>query len=201
MKIITKQELLKLIDRDNPVILDVGAYDGTDSYEFAELGCTVYCFEPIHANRMKMRLHKNIFIHPYAIGAVETITEFKYCSTHQQSGSLLEPKNHLTIWPDIKFDTTEVVKVQPLDHWFAMFGRDIDLIWVDVNGSEGDLVRGATETFKNTRFLFIESSDKELFEGQIKTDELLAMLPGWELLGVYNSLGNFGNLLLKNGKV
>lgn len=201
MQEITKQELMLLIG-NKPTILDIGSYDGSDAFEFAELGARVFCFEPVNFDKMKS--HPNMVLFPYAVGASDKIT-IMYCSHHAQSNSLRKPKNHLELFPNVLYNKRESVEMVKLDTWHKNLNPrvplpKIDLIWADVNGCEGDLIEGGQSVLEKTRYLFIESSDKELFEGQVKTDDLLKMLPDWELLGVYNHLGNFGNYLLKNGR-
>ena len=42
----------------------------------------------------------------------------------------------------------------------------VDLIWADIQGAEGEMVRGGLETLSRTRYLYTEFSDDELYEGQ-----------------------------------
>jgi len=199
MQEISKEELIELTGH-SPLILDIGSYDGKDGYEVAKLGAHVHCFEPVNFDNFMS--HENMVLHPYAIGAEDKITVMN-CSPHKQSNSLRKPKTHLELFPEVKYTHRESVEMMRIDTWYKGFSTikytpKIDLIWADVNGSEGDLIKGAQKVLSITRFLFIETSDKELFEGQITTDELLKLLPGWKVLGIYNHLGNFGNILLQN---
>jgi len=199
MQKITKQELLKLTG-ERPYIFDIGSFDGADAYEFAELGATVHCFEPVNYDKLKS--HPSMYLHPFAVGAEDKITVM-HCSPHSQSNSIRKPKTHLEIWPDVEYTHRESVEMVRLDTWWQKnkiaHRPRIDLMWVDVNGNEGDFIEGAQECLKITRYLYIESSDKELFEGQISGAELLKLLPGWKVLGYYSKFGNFGNFLLENG--
>lgn len=200
MQEITKEQLMALLP-PNPTILDVGAYNCKDSVEFCELGATVYAFEP---QEIKQQHHENLLIFPYAVGAEEKITVL-YCSEHAQSSSLRKPKNHINLFPSVYFTHRESVEMVTLDGWYKRFNKlkpiwHIDLIWADVNGCEGDLIRGAEKVLTMSKYLFIETSNRELFEGQIKTQELKELLPDWDVIGIYNHYGNFGNILLKNGK-
>ncbi len=191
---VTKPELLLMIGKRNPVVLDIGAFDGADSYEFAQLGCEVIAFEPLEYNRGMMRTHKNITLIPYAVSDVEGESQF-YASDNNCSGSLLPPKTHLQIWPKVSFEKSKV-KCITLDSWYKGFGKPIDLIWADVNGAEEQLIKGAAETLKNTKYLMIESSDKELYAGQVNIKTLVSMLPDFELVGIYNDYERFCDLLL-----
>lgn len=196
INLISKHELLALINKPNAVILDIGAFDGADSFEFASLGCEVHAFEPLPYNRSMMRKHDNITVYPYAIGAGDYDIDFHMADNHC-SGSIKAPKTHLAIWPKVTFPQTRSVPCIKLDTWFADNPCEIDLIWADVNGGEAELISGATETLKHTHFIFIEASDKELYEGQISVQAVIDSLPGFELLGVYNDYERFCDLLFK----
>jgi hypothetical protein len=69
----------------------------------------------------------------------------------------------------------------------------IDLIWADVQGAEGDLIRGGTRTLASTRFFYTEFDDKELYVGQLTLPTLLGLLPDWAIVSKYHN-----NVLLRN---
>jgi FkbM family methyltransferase len=175
-------------------VLNIGAFDCVDAVKFAELGCEVHAFEPM---AVKMHTHPNVKLYPVAVSNDNKFTQF-YVSDNGCSGSLREPKNHLTIWPRVTFPKKQSVECIKLDTWYSTFKKPIDLIFADVNGSEAEMIEGATETLKNTKYLFLEVSDKELYNGQKSMDEIIAMLPGWKLVAVYNDYERFADILLKN---
>jgi FkbM family methyltransferase len=196
---LSKQEIKDLIGIENPIILDVGAYDGKDGRELAMLfdNPKVWCFEPI----THIEPFKNGHIVRMAVCDINGRLKL-YTSEHMQSSSLRKPKAHLDIFLDVQFDVKPIeVDCVTLDVWsWINYEHDIiDFIWCDVNGSEGDFIKGARETLRRTRFLYIEFSDKELYEGQVTKSKLIDMLPEyWQVIGTYNFKGNFGNVLLKN---
>lgn len=228
---LSKKEIKALIEKDRPpfaseyrVILDIGAYDGSDALELAqefEGKCEIHCFE---ADKRSSELfvainetevyNRSLHLWPIAIGAEDwtKITLHKSDSTTRRhyddqkswsaSSSIRKPKTHLEIFPDVSFNEFEEVDVCTLDMWAWFHDFNIiDFIWCDVNGAEGDVVRGAKNVLAMTRYLYIEFSDKELYEGQLSKKELLDLLPDFEEIGVYNFEGNFGNSLLKNKKL
>ncbi len=118
------------------------------------------------------------------------------------SSSLSKPKKHLELFPDVQFNASVNVDCIRLDSFYKRCCQKselIDFVWCDVNGAEKDVLLGGLCTLNNyTRYLYIEFSNKELYEGQVSKEELLKLLPNFEELGVYNFQGNFGNVLLKN---
>lgn len=200
MNELTKEEIAYLIGKEDPIILDVGAYDGRDGRELAALfdNPVVWSFEPIN------QVEK--FKHGRTIRAAVTDVVGRkrlYTADHMQSCSIRKPKKHLEIFPEVKFDKSPIeIDCITLDHWYNVhyyYRPTIDFIWCDVNGSEAEFIKGGYETLLKTRYLYIEVSDRELYEGQSTKDEVIQMLPDyWHVIGLYNYKGNFGNLLLKN---
>jgi FkbM family methyltransferase len=197
--------------------LDIGTYDGADAVEMSRLfdGAEVHCFEADpRSQRLFQKLNEGngLILHRLAIGGIdgycdfyesdsETRRHYAFQEEWSASSSLKKPKFHLELFSDVQFKEPIQVPCQTLDSWYKqnIAGRLIDFIWADVNGAEGDLIRGGTKTLnEHTRFLYIEFSDKEIYEGEIKKQELLDLLPNFAEIGVFNFLGNFGNVLLRN---
>ena len=214
---LSKKEIKKLINKDNPIIIEVGAYDGADSRELNKLyeHAICFCFEADPRSQklfIKMNSRNTLILEKYAVGSIDGEVDF-YTSdsdtrrhkhnTHSwsASSSLKKPKTHLQLFKDVQFKDCIKVNSIKLDTWYREnIVKDIvDFIWVDINGAEEDFILGASKTLKEkTRFLYIEFSDKELYENQITKDKMLELLPDFELLSIHNFKGNFGNLLLKN---
>ncbi len=86
------------------------------------------------------------------------------------------------------------VEVRTLDTWSAKHEPGpIDFIWADIQGAEGDLVAGGRETLARTKYVYTECFDDELYEGAPTRVALLDMLPGFEVVKLYES-----DILLRN---
>jgi FkbM family methyltransferase len=112
------------------------------------------------------------------------------------SGSVRKPKEHLIEWPFIKFDEQIKVKSITLDTFCEQNKIDfIDFIWADVQGAEEDLIKGASRTLENkVKFLYIEYSNKEYYEGQINLQSLKNILgPNWNLIKDFKTDALFEN--------
>jgi FkbM family methyltransferase len=112
------------------------------------------------------------------------------------SGSIHAPTGHIEVFPDITFPEylRTVVPSFSLD---GIFDKEwlskIDLLWVDIQGAERDMILGGSKALSHTRYLFMETEDRELYAGMALKSELLQMLNGWELIE------DFGfNCFLKN---
>lgn len=209
-------EIGKLIGRSNATILDIGANKGDMSENFAHWFpyAQVFAFEPdprairkILARGLNARVH----LIPKALGRTVGKATFHQSSGQDigtgridaetgqieewdQSGSLREPKEHLTAWPWIKFETTIEVDVTTLDDWRAENHiKCIDFIWADVQGAEEDLIRGGLDTLSNTRYFYTEFSDRELYKGALGLQGIIDILPSFEVVEVFER-----DVLLRN---
>jgi len=113
------------------------------------------------------------------------------------SSSLKPPKNHIQKYPAVSFGKTIEVPSTTLDNYCAARGLGVvDLIWSEIQGAEGEMVRGAQRTLARTRYLYMEFSDEELYEGQISLAELLKLLPSYRVIEMWH--GSNMNVLLQN---
>jgi len=110
------------------------------------------------------------------------------------SGSLRQPTGHLDKYPKVHFGAVTVVPTWALD---TIYNKEwlnkIDLLWVDIQGAEGDMILGARHALERTRYMFMEVETQEMYRGQALRDDLLKMLPGWNLLEDFGD-----NVLLQN---
>jgi FkbM family methyltransferase len=212
-KPIGDRELAGLVRKDDPVILDIGCNDGTQTLWFLRQfnEARVYCFEPDPRARERF-LQKvkddRAVLFDIAISDTNGTREFFPSSgvpdachgatglpaDWDLSGSIRRPKKHLEEVPWCKFDTTILVKTKTLDCWASELGIGrIDLIWADVQGAEGDLIAGGKVALSQTRYFYTECSDSELYEGQINLKQLLKMLPDFRVVRRYEH-----DVLLRN---
>jgi FkbM family methyltransferase len=203
--------LRKLIGKRDPVILDIGANSGGEVLQFLKLfpKASIYCFEPdARAQESFRRRVKSdrVQLFEMAIGSIDGVVDFNasggapppelgYGRTDWDlSGSIRKPKGHYDMAPWVKFDSVVQVPINRLDTWATTHGvTNVDFIWADVQGAEGDLIEGGRETLKRTRFFYTEYHDHELYEGQITFQQLLAMLPEFEIVQRFS-----GDVLLRN---
>lgn len=205
---LSKKDIVKIIDKEDPFILDIGSYDGSDAMEIKNLlpKAEIWCFESDERSvKLFEKRTKGLKLINKAVGNIDGIVSF-YPSTSKTrrhyvnsdwsaSSSLNPPEYHLELFEDVKFKDPIEVRCVRLD---SVIDRNVDFIWCDINGAEKEFIEGALETLKKTRYLYIEFSDKKLYKNQITKDEILSFLPDFRLIDVYNFKGNFGNLLLKN---
>ncbi len=93
-----------------------------------------------------------------------------------QSSSLLKAKVHATQYPQITFDSQELVTVMRADDLFARDAESFDFIAIDVQGYELEVFKGAEETLKSVQAISAEINREELYEGCALVGEVDAWL-------------------------
>jgi FkbM family methyltransferase len=181
-------ELKKLIGRDDPVIIEVGANIGQTTEEFLREmpDARIFCFEPEPRaiRQFKSRIQSpNVTLFECAVGNRNGTVNFNQSSGEgtakdwDQSGSIRDPKRVFETWPWLKFESQIQVPIVRLDDW----GRDknfgvVDLVWADVQGAESDVILGGASVIKNCRFLYTEYGVIEWYEGQVSLDQICEAL-------------------------
>lgn len=201
-----KLEIKNLINKDNPIIFEIGCADGGDTLDFINTfnDLTIYCFEPEPKNIRLVKEKINYGKHHLFEGVISDVNgelEFNRSRTDNPddlsySGSIKKPKEHLNEWSFIKFDEKIMVKSITLDSFCEENNIGlIDFIWADVQGAEENLIMGGLKTLNTkVRYFYTEYSNKEYYEGQLTLNSLLNLLgDSWELVKDFGS-----DVLLKN---
>jgi 2-O-methyltransferase len=196
-----------LLGTDAPLIVEIGANDGSHTLVFKLfLRPKIFAFEPDPRAFAKLKrrvANKGVALFNVAIGSKDGEAEFHmssglppnmppemegyYAQGWDRSGSLHTPKTHTTAWPWCKFEKTISVPVKRLDSWLHENGIErIDFVWADAQGAEGDLIEGGREAFARTRFFYTEYSNDEWYEGQPNLAQLIALLPNFSVLQRYS---------------
>ncbi len=199
--------ILKKIEA--PVIVELGAYHGEDSAWMRQVAPNYklnVLVEPDSRNFSHVLRSVQGYAEVFPVmGAISNRTgrTIFYTGLNQDqpagisaSGSIRNPTAHREIFPDITFplNLRTHVACWTLDDLIKDLHIDsVDLLWVDIQGAERDMIAGGQRTLRNTRYLFIEAEEQAFYEGQAVRPELLAMLPGWEVIGEFEY-----NLLLEN---
>lgn len=198
---LSKSEIHELVSRDDPLVLEIGCNDGSDTLEFlAEFpGARLHCFEcdprPIHAFRSRVS-DARCQLHEFALsdrtGVATLHMSGGTCERVAQedwdlSSSLLEPTGHRSVHPWITFERTCEVETARLDDWAGHVIPDgvVDFTWMDVQGAEHLVIAGGAATFARTRFCYFEYSESELYRGQQGLRLLLRELGTYRLLATY----------------
>jgi FkbM family methyltransferase len=181
-KDITKEYIAKFLPAD-PVVVEAGAHVGADTIEMSLLwpDATIHAFEPVpeifHKLAKNTKRLKNIRCHNIALSS-KTGKATMSVSTEGSDGSssLLKPKMHLKISPEVKFEKNLKVKSITLDDWCLRNKiKNVDFLWLDMQGSEFSVLKKSTKILKTVKAIHMEVSNVELYQGQALYPEI----KGW----------------------
>jgi FkbM family methyltransferase len=172
---------LELISRylpPRPVIVEAGAHIGYDTVRFAATWPegAVHAFEPIPVLYAQLdeatRGLENVHAHCIALGERDGITTIHVSGGAVEAGrsdassSLLAPKEHLRLHPQIRFDDALAVETVTLDTWRRRAGIDrVDFLWLDLQGFEPHVLAASPETLAGVSAIHTEVSLLEMYEG------------------------------------
>lgn len=210
---IPAEEIARLVGRPDPLVLEIGCHDGSDTVAMlaAMPDGTFHCFEPDvrPRNRFWKRLGGNRQVTLYHCAITDTDESQPFyastgkvneCRDWDYSGSLRVPTVHLTRSPEVDFRPPEPVECRRLDSWLHELAeweegiRVIDFAWIDVQGGQRGLIAGGRLALALTRWLYIEVHQEPLYDGEPTQDELVALLPGFEPVALYEQ----ENILFRN---
>jgi FkbM family methyltransferase len=162
----------------NPVIVEAGAYDGSNTQEFCRLwpDCTVYAFEPVpsaYERLLTVAAELPDQIHPQQIAlGCRTETSEMYVSLigpcgGEQSSSLLAPSTTRQEFPFVDFQKETIrVQVTRLDVWAAEKKvTRVDFLWLDLQGVELAALEGCGDLLATVSAIHCEVQNVPLYEG------------------------------------
>ena len=197
----------------DPIIVEIGAADAGDTsliIPYLRGEWTYYAFEPDPRNVdvfCKVIKNPRVILCQTALGSSIGKTTLHMSGgkahsggpEHVWSSSIRRPKEHLKVSPWCTFENTCEVDVTTIDAYFRDKDLDyIDFIWCDAQGSEIDILKGATNTLPKIKYLYMEYSNLEMYEGQATYDGLLAQLGDrFEVVHKYEAYPE-GDVLVRN---
>lgn len=176
----------------NPVIVEAGAHDGTNTVEMAEFWpyATIHAFEPIPsaaaavAARIKP-FGERVQCHAIGLGPQDGEVDMNVSGDGTagscQSSSMLRPTAaQLREYPDIPFGLTQRVPMRTLESWAAAARVSrIDFMWLDMQGYELAALDGAGHLLQSTSAIHMEVSNVRLYEGAPLYPEVKARMGSW----------------------
>jgi FkbM family methyltransferase len=173
-------------------LVDVGANVGQFSLlcKIVHPKAYIHAFELLNkaANTFKKVLgrHPDIVLHIHAIGS-EATNQSMNVTARADSSSLLALDAQSRIYPGTHVVSQEAVCVKPLQDVL----RDEDilspaLLKIDVQGFEGEVLKGGEGLLETFDWIYLEASFVELYSGQPLADEIIGWLAarGFRLVSV-----------------
>lgn len=161
------------------LILDIGSRNGKDALILrrhasqAEIIAFEATPELAHAMQKNVELrHAHIDVRHCAVGDTEGTAQFSIFNSRKKMGSLLpsstkEIQQVFTV-PTIKIDSLPEAK-----------GKQNIALWIDVEGSEYQVLEGARETLSRISVLHVEVETKQFWHGQKDYSEVRHLLESY----------------------
>jgi FkbM family methyltransferase len=188
----------KLLLPKEPLILEVGANDGTTTAEFLKVfpEAKIICFEPDSRSVtefIKNKFPSNVEINNIALSDKDGTTPFFESSGRETqwtySSSIMRPVMHKYIHPNIKFEEGTLVKTKKLQTFVSERKiSHIDLLWLDTQGYEKSILIGIEEEImKNIDFIYLEFSIFKLYEGSVSLSQISKLLKYHYILALHQN--------------
>lgn len=221
----------KLVNKENPIVLEIGSHNGGDTQRFIDTfsDLELYGFEPNpytfkvltkYINSLKCKFFnialsnqdKNDVTFYMALKEItpeyfdknrnsilrdkytQKFTKddfFKYNMNRSGASSLKKGHEAVSNAKECK------IEVKKLDTWTKENNiEDIDFIWMDVQGSEKDVIEGGKESLKKVRFIWIEYGEVE-YDGGLTREQTIELLKkhNFTPMEKYSSVGSKGDLM------
>jgi len=150
-------------------IIHVGAHIGEEVSAYKKnFGneIKINLFEPqkkyFHILEDKFKKTKNINLYNFGCGDSKQTLEINKASNEGESSSILSPKLHLDLHPEVKFSGKEIIEVEKLDEFKI---TDSNYISIDVQGYELRVLKGSNETLQYLDYIYLEVNKEEVYEG------------------------------------
>jgi FkbM family methyltransferase len=209
---------LKLVEHfipENPIVFEAGAHDGTDSVILSKFwpNGTIISFEAnpnqFKSYQGKAKLHKNMSGYNLALNSFKGAADFYVCrgakgdkSEFEGSSSLLKPSKALEA--ECKGPVIKVPCVV-LDDWCKENKvKNIDFIWIDLEGFEKQFIESSPTVFSTVGVIYVATNFTDFRQGATQFSDLKALLAkqGFEMIAHWYNEGMHGDaIFVKKSKL
>jgi FkbM family methyltransferase len=210
--------LFKWFERIPTGVFQVGASSGQEIKGFIAQGIKTGIFvEPLPDAYQKLKKATSSQPGYFPINGVcmdeaGKICNFYVSSSGGASSSALRPTGVLKAHPEVAFDSQPItLKSTTVDEIIADFKANghsdiiaqIDLLYLDTQGTELSVLKGADEFLKQVRYVFTEVSHGGLYENDVSYKELTEHLEsrGFSLAFLYMHKTRWGDALYVHNSV
>ncbi len=166
-------------------VIQIGAHDGQEIQGFNDAGVkNLLMIEPLPKTFVKLTDHtalykkkfNSLLLERVALGN-KTSKVIMHVDTANKgaSSSVLEPKKHLELQPHIEFNEKEQVGMITLDNLMvrkALPVRHYNFLFIDVQGYELEVLKGAAKTLSEVDYIISEINGTEMYQGCALVEEL-----------------------------
>jgi len=157
------------------------------------------CFAVLEKN---FGMKENYKLFNCCCGDYEGETTMYLSSNNFESSSILKPVLHVSEFAHVLFNKTNKFPIKKLDNLDINF-PDYNMLWIDVQGYEMEVLKGASECLKHMKYVYAECSADtfEMYENCSKYSEVISYLKekGFDFIGTNDNYKNLiFNLIFEN---
>ena len=212
-----------LLEKEDPVVVEIGAHYGEDSLRFLETfkNIRLFCFEPDKRNINIFKKHvadPRVELFEVALSNVKGTAPFypsyQECTTEKVPTKYdwISPEDYLN--EDLNSSGASSLKrgymhtlpavwevnTDRFDNWYDENALDkIDFVWIDVQGAEKEVIEGMGTAITNVKYIWMEYGE-EFYEGGMSRGETLSLMQGRNFGEVvtYSAQTPQGDILFRN---
>ena len=191
-------------------IIQVGASGGQELEQFIEAGITDALliepldmpFEILKARTANLSNYLPLKALIHARNGIEI--NFNVASNGGMSSSILEPLDHLSMYPEITFSEKIALTSYRLDsvvtHLFnesKIRNKYAEMLYLDVQGGELFVLRGAGELLEDVKYIWTEIGFGDGYKGAAKYLDIIHFLANYQFQMIFMECqpGGFGDAL------
>jgi FkbM family methyltransferase len=188
--ILQLKDLVKKYNMNVSGVIHIGAHYGEEVSNYVNLGIDdIVLFEPLEKNFEILKnnvseLNANITGYCVALGNKNQNVNMFLSSNNLESSSVLKPKVHLDLHPEVVFSGEEAVEMKRLDDFLF---NNYNFINLDVQGYEMEVLKGAEKTLEYVDYLYCEVNRNEVYEGNAYIEEIDNYLSNYNMRRVETS--------------
>ena len=157
-------------------IIHIGAHRGEEVDEFKKMfgqEIKLHLFEPQseHFKILEAMYESNsdIKLYNFGCGDKKENVNLNKADNDGLSSSVLNPKLHLNLHPEVKFISKELIKIEKLDSFKI---QDSNFVAIDVQGYELKALKGGVDTIKKLDYIYLEINKEEVYEDCPLVDDI-----------------------------
>jgi FkbM family methyltransferase len=182
--IIELNDLIKKYNMKISGVVHIGAHYGEEVSNYVNLGIdNIILFEPLEKNfdilqNNVSKLNANINGYCCALGNKTQKIKMFLSNNNLESSSVLKPKKHLELHPDVIFSEEQEVEMKRLDSFHITNHNFMNL---DVQGYELEVLKGGSDTLNHIDYVYCEVNRDEVYEENARIEEIDTYLSNYNM--------------------
>ncbi len=195
----------KILDLQFDNILHVGAHQGEEMEDYCNCNSMIRSILWVEADEancaaLQNKIERSEFsgrqsVSNSVVWSHEGVEVDFHIASEGMSSSVLQPHDHLSIYPSIKFLSSKRLLTSTLDK--LCDGKIFDFVNLDIQGAELEALKGFKIGLKSTSVIYCEVNRRELYKEGAQYEEIIWFLERFDFqtIGVAWTMQGWGDAL------